>query len=104
MTIVERSLFALTPGVPFYKDWWANQVLFWSVVIGMISVVLRTYTFYISPGLQLIITPCSPVCPDTQHSHFLSNWHWLGMGFGRRYDGAVRCMVRGVEVGEEGFV
>ncbi|KAF4564451.1 hypothetical protein EYR36_002385 [Pleurotus pulmonarius] len=39
----ERSLFALTPGVPFYKDWWANQVLFWSVVIGMISVVLPLY-------------------------------------------------------------
>lgn len=49
-SIVERSLFALTPGVPFYKDWWANQVLFWSVVIGMISVVLRTYFVIFLPS------------------------------------------------------
>ncbi|KAJ8468494.1 hypothetical protein ONZ45_g17219 [Pleurotus djamor] len=39
----ERSLFSLNPGVPFYKDWWANQVLLWSVVIGMVSVVLPLY-------------------------------------------------------------
>ncbi|KAF4602743.1 hypothetical protein EYR40_005960 [Pleurotus pulmonarius] len=39
----ERSIFALTPGQPFWVDWWANKVLFWSVVIGMVSVVLPIY-------------------------------------------------------------
>ncbi|KAF5379843.1 hypothetical protein D9615_005799 [Tricholomella constricta] len=40
---LDRSMFSLTPGQPFYKDLWANQVLFWSVVGGMISVVLPIY-------------------------------------------------------------
>ncbi|KAF8639443.1 hypothetical protein AX16_010298 [Volvariella volvacea WC 439] len=39
----DRSLFALTPGRPFYKDIWANQLLLWSVFLGMISVVLPIY-------------------------------------------------------------
>jgi hypothetical protein len=43
MCIVDRSLFSLTPGRPFYKDLWANQVLFWSVLGGMVSVVLRKW-------------------------------------------------------------
>jgi len=43
---VERSMFSLTPGVFFVKDLWANQVLFWSVFGGMISVVLRTSHFH----------------------------------------------------------
>ncbi|KAF8992359.1 sodium transport ATPase [Cyathus striatus] len=40
---LERSLFSLNPGVPFYKDVWANQVLLWSVFGGMASVVLPIY-------------------------------------------------------------
>ncbi len=43
----ERSIFALTPGQPFWVDWWANKVLFWSVVIGMVSVVLREFGFHL---------------------------------------------------------
>ncbi|TFK28820.1 sodium transport ATPase [Coprinopsis marcescibilis] len=39
----ERSMFSLTPGRPFYKDLWANQLLFWSVLGGMVSVVLPIY-------------------------------------------------------------
>ncbi|KAF8994727.1 sodium transport ATPase [Cyathus striatus] len=40
---LDRSLFSLNPGVPFYKDLWANQVLFWAVLGGMISVILPIY-------------------------------------------------------------
>lgn len=40
---LDRSMFSITPGRPFYKDMWANQVLLWSVVGGMISVVLPIY-------------------------------------------------------------
>lgn len=39
----ERSMFALTPGRPFWKDLWMNQTLFWAVIGGMISVVLPIY-------------------------------------------------------------
>ncbi|GAA97801.1 uncharacterized protein L969DRAFT_96202 [Mixia osmundae IAM 14324] len=44
----DRSLFALTPGKAFYKDLWSNQILFWSVVGGMIFVVVPVYV----PGLN----------------------------------------------------
>ncbi|PFH51106.1 hypothetical protein AMATHDRAFT_3370 [Amanita thiersii Skay4041] len=40
---LDRSLLSLSPGQPFYKDIWKNQVLLWSVVGGMISVVLPIY-------------------------------------------------------------
>ena len=36
--IVERSLFSLTPGVPFWKDWVGNRMLFWSVVFGVATI------------------------------------------------------------------
>ncbi|KAF9569016.1 sodium transport ATPase [Agrocybe pediades] len=39
----DRSLFSLNPGRLFLKDLWVNQVLLWSVVGGMISVVLPIY-------------------------------------------------------------
>ncbi|KAJ8516397.1 hypothetical protein ONZ45_g6285 [Pleurotus djamor] len=39
----ERSIFNLTPGRPFWVDWWSNQVLFWSVIAGMASVVIPIY-------------------------------------------------------------
>ncbi|TFK34543.1 hypothetical protein BDQ12DRAFT_700370 [Crucibulum laeve] len=38
-----RSLFSLNPGITFYKDLLANQVLFWAVFGGMASVVLPIY-------------------------------------------------------------
>ncbi|KAL0959255.1 hypothetical protein HGRIS_014526 [Hohenbuehelia grisea] len=40
---LDRSVFSLTPGRPFYVDLWANQVLFWAVVFGMVSVILPIY-------------------------------------------------------------
>ncbi|KAL0948852.1 hypothetical protein HGRIS_008973 [Hohenbuehelia grisea] len=40
---LDRSVFNLTPGRAFYRDWWQNKVLFWSVVFGMASVVLPIY-------------------------------------------------------------
>ncbi|KAI0093721.1 sodium transport ATPase [Irpex rosettiformis] len=43
-----RSLFNLTPGRAFYRDLWANRVLFWAVVLGMASVPLCIYV----PGLN----------------------------------------------------
>ena len=43
-----RSLFNLTPNRAFYKDLWANRVLFWAVVLGMASVPLCIYV----PGLS----------------------------------------------------
>ncbi|KAF9452467.1 sodium transport ATPase [Macrolepiota fuliginosa MF-IS2] len=44
----DRSLFALTPGHPFYIDLWENSILFWSVVLGMASVVIPIYV----PGVN----------------------------------------------------
>ncbi|KAG5641780.1 hypothetical protein DXG03_004256 [Asterophora parasitica] len=40
---LDRSMFSLTPGRAFYKDLWANQTLFWAVVLGMMSVVIPIY-------------------------------------------------------------
>ncbi|RDB26013.1 Calcium-transporting ATPase 3 [Hypsizygus marmoreus] len=40
---LDRSMFAITPGRPFYRDFWANKVLLWAVAGGMISVVLPIY-------------------------------------------------------------
>ncbi|CAE7224993.1 unnamed protein product [Rhizoctonia solani] len=45
---LDRSMFNITPGQPFTKDLWANQILFWSVVIGCASVPLAIYV----PGLN----------------------------------------------------
>ncbi|KAJ7182704.1 sodium transport ATPase [Mycena crocata] len=44
----DRSLFSLNPDRPFYKDLWANRVLFWSVVLGSASVPICIYV----PGLS----------------------------------------------------
>lgn len=41
--LVDRSMFALTPGRMFYIDLWENQVLFWSVILGMVTVLLRKH-------------------------------------------------------------
>jgi hypothetical protein len=41
-------VFNITPGRAFTKDLWANQILFWSVVIGCASVPLAIYV----PGLN----------------------------------------------------
>ncbi|KAF9525725.1 calcium-transporting ATPase 3 [Crepidotus variabilis] len=39
----DRSMFSLTPGQSFVEDLLANQVLFWSVIGGMASVVIPIY-------------------------------------------------------------
>ncbi|KAJ7102431.1 sodium transport ATPase [Mycena belliarum] len=40
---LDRSMFSLTPGRPFWVDLWANQVLFWSVILGMVTILLPIY-------------------------------------------------------------
>ncbi|KAK7443736.1 hypothetical protein VKT23_015518 [Stygiomarasmius scandens] len=45
---LDRPLFNMTPGQPFWVDLWANQVLFWSVVLGIASVPITVYV----PGLN----------------------------------------------------
>ncbi|PPQ72985.1 hypothetical protein CVT24_000298 [Panaeolus cyanescens] len=41
---LDRSMFALTPGQFFMKDIWANKILLFSVLAGMVTVVLPIYT------------------------------------------------------------
>ena len=41
-------MFNITPGQAFTKDLWANQILFWSVVIGCASVPIAIHV----PGLN----------------------------------------------------
>ncbi|VDC02384.1 unnamed protein product [Peniophora sp. CBMAI 1063] len=45
---LNRSMFSIRPGVPFYKDIWNNRILFWSVVLTIASVPLCVYI----PGLN----------------------------------------------------
>jgi len=40
---LDRSMFNITPGRPFYEDLWANKILFWTVVIGCASIPLAIY-------------------------------------------------------------
>jgi len=40
---LERSVFSITPGRPFYEDLWANKILFWTVVLGCASIPLAIY-------------------------------------------------------------
>jgi P-type Na+/K+ transporter len=51
-----RSMFALDPGnktsnSPFFKDIYANKFLFWSVIIGALSVFPAVYI----PGLNTAV-------------------------------------------------
>ncbi|KAF9476056.1 sodium transport ATPase [Pholiota conissans] len=62
----DRSLFALTPGQFFLKDWLANPVLLWALVGGMVSVVVPIYV----PGLNT----------DVFYQRGIS-WEW-GLVFG----------------------
>lgn len=43
MKSLRRSIFNLTIENPWYKDLWHNQVLFWSVILGMAIVPLCLY-------------------------------------------------------------
>ncbi|KAF5353799.1 hypothetical protein D9758_010589 [Tetrapyrgos nigripes] len=45
---LDRPLVNMTPGQPFWIDLWANQVLFWAVVLGAASVPIAIYV----PGLN----------------------------------------------------
>ncbi|QRV93294.1 potassium/sodium efflux P-type ATPase [Ceratobasidium sp. AG-Ba] len=45
---LDRSMFSITPGRPFYKDLWMNQTLFWSVIFGSATVPIAIYV----PGLN----------------------------------------------------
>jgi hypothetical protein len=51
-SLVDRSLFSLTAGRPFWIDLIENKILFLAVVGGMISVVLREYRPFIELPLS----------------------------------------------------
>ena len=40
---LDRSMFNITPGRPFYEDLWTNKILFWTVVLGCASIPLAIY-------------------------------------------------------------
>lgn len=60
----ERSVFNLVPGEAFYKTLWKNQVLFWSVLLAMASVVIRksgySTVFYTLLMLSLLFSYLRP--------------------------------------------
>lgn len=68
---IRRSMFRLDPDddskFPFFKDVWHNQFLFWSVIIGALSVFPAVYI----PGLN-----------TTVFKHKGISWEWaLSVGF-----------------------
>lgn len=68
---IRRSMFALDPAstsrFPFFKDIYENQFLFWSVVIGAVSVFPAVYI----PGLNTAV-----------FKHIGISWEWaLSVGF-----------------------
>ncbi|CZR53360.1 related to Ca2+-transporting ATPase [Phialocephala subalpina] len=77
---IRRSMFRLDPAIesrfPFFKDVWENQFLFWSVVIGALSVFPAVYI----PGLNTRV-----------FKHVGISWEW-GLSFG-----AVFVFVLGIE-------
>lgn len=102
--LVNRSMFSLTPGIPFYKDLWRNQVLLWAVVGGMISVVIRK--FFLSSSLICIVMSClhSRLRAWFKQPRVLSNRHFMGMEYCGWHDRCVYCLVRGVETHEEEII
>jgi len=81
---LDRSVFNITPGRPFYKDLWANKILFWTVVLGCASIPLAIYipvlnsrVFYQAPistlyrSLPLLIQPA-----DTYSSMGVGRCRW----------------------------
>ena len=65
---MRRSMFRLNPHdthpFPFFKDIWANQFLFWSVMIAAVSVFPAVYI------------------PRSQHLSLQTQWYHLGVGSG----------------------
>jgi len=61
---LDRSMFNITPGRPFYEDLWANKILFWTVVLGCASIPLAIYipvfnsrVFYQAPISASYLSP-----------------------------------------------
>jgi Na+-exporting ATPase len=81
---VERSMFSLRPGVPFWKDWVRNRALLWSILVGLGSVVLGesiSSTLFI---VVLIFSGAAIYVPgvNTQAFHQQAiGWEW-GVVFG----------------------
>ncbi|KJA23837.1 hypothetical protein HYPSUDRAFT_65955 [Hypholoma sublateritium FD-334 SS-4] len=73
----DRSLFNLTPGQFFLKDWLANPVLLWSAIGGMVSVVIPIYV----PGFNTRIFYQSGI-----------TWEW-GVVFGMAIVFLVWCEI-----------
>jgi len=91
---LDRSVFSITPGRPFYEDLWANKILFWTVVLGCASIPLAIYipvlnsrVFYQAPistlccSLPLLIQPA-----DIHFSMGVGRccWHDYSIRGGRR--------------------
>ncbi len=88
-------MFSLTPGIPFYKDLWGNRVLFWAVIGGMVSVVIRKLT----PLPHLLFyeqtPPVAIYVPGLNHHVFYQSgisWEW-GVAFGMSIVFVVWCEV-----------
>ncbi|KDQ12665.1 hypothetical protein BOTBODRAFT_161550 [Botryobasidium botryosum FD-172 SS1] len=54
---LDRSMFDLNPGRMFWKDLWANQMLFWSVIFGFGTVPLCLYT----PRFNTVVFRHAPI-------------------------------------------
>jgi len=76
---VDRSLFSINPGRPFIKDLLANPVLLWSVVGGMISVVLRKSCVVLHLTCILILNITAIYIPGFNTNVFYQSgigWEW----------------------------
>ena len=65
---LDRSMFNITPGRPFYEDLWTNKILFWTVVLGCASIPLAIYipvfnsrVFYQAPISTFCPSPSPPL-------------------------------------------
>ncbi|EEB92710.1 hypothetical protein MPER_08740 [Moniliophthora perniciosa FA553] len=54
---MDRPLHSITPGKVFYKDLWENQMLFWAVVLGSITVPVCIYV----PALNIKVFYQAPI-------------------------------------------
>lgn len=98
----DRSLFSLSPGRAFYKDVWANQLLFWSVVLGMASVVLREFfnaftLFFATKRIFWTLQRTSHLYSRIQQSRLLPKSHRLGMGLSCWHVSCIYRLVRTLE-------
>jgi len=91
-------MFNITPGRPFYEDLWANQILFWSVVIGCASVPLAIYV----PGLNTKVFYMRGISehmfvPEVRFVSLTTFLRSLGMGYRHWNDCSLHYILRTLE-------